>query len=296
MMGAPGPTRSPPARRAPKAPPAPTGTTATPAARAAAADGARQTPFGRVYGQIDSGQGPFTIVGRAPRADENPELSLQREVLRVLFQNNPDRAIEIANDRLKADPSDPVVVSNLYMLANSKSDKALPMLVTLAKTSPDSKVRQDAILFIGQSRMDKDALTDLLVGLVPSMTSDDDSSAVTNALVQVNTPKAVAALSTLASDKSKSEKIRLNAIRGIAQSRNGNRSVLLETIYKGSTDNPRVRRQVIQYLGQSKDPQDVNHPCRRCGKRSRLHGPQRRRHLSGTDQYPRGRQGTGKPP
>src|ERR1019366_4891931 len=82
------------------------------------------------------GQGQFAVAGRGQRPDENPELTLQQEVLRVLFENNPDRAIEIATERLKADPSDPLVVANLYMLANSKSDKALPMLVVLAKTSP----------------------------------------------------------------------------------------------------------------------------------------------------------------
>ena len=68
----------------------------------------------------------------APRTD-NPEVRLQLEVLRVLFENNPDRAIEISTDRLRTDPSDIVVLSSLNMVAQSRSDKAMPLLVTLAK-------------------------------------------------------------------------------------------------------------------------------------------------------------------
>src|SRR5206468_6952658 len=34
----------------------------------------------------------------------DPEVSLKQEILRVLLQNEPDRAIDIAAERLKADP------------------------------------------------------------------------------------------------------------------------------------------------------------------------------------------------
>ena len=57
----------------------------------------------------------------------DPEVSLQQEIMRAVFFNNSDRAIEIATERLKSDPSDPVVLSNLFMVASSLSAKALPM-------------------------------------------------------------------------------------------------------------------------------------------------------------------------
>src|SRR5262249_49307702 len=81
-------------------------------------------------------------IGGSPRPDANPELTLQREALRILFENNPDRAIEIAGERLKNDSKDELVLSSLDLFANSKSDKAFPMLVSLAKTSPDPKARR----------------------------------------------------------------------------------------------------------------------------------------------------------
>src|SRR5204863_460439 len=96
--------------------------------------GQTNTPFGRI---------PTPAGQRGPRPEETPEIRVQREALRVLFEANADRAIEIATDRLKADPTDAVALGNLYMVAQSRSEKALPMLVTLARTSPDSKTRNE---------------------------------------------------------------------------------------------------------------------------------------------------------
>jgi HEAT repeat protein len=200
---------------------------------------------------------PVAIPGRGQRAPVSPEVSFQQEVLRVLFESDPDRAIEIAADRLKAEPTDQVVLGNLYMVANSKSMKALPLLVTLAKTSPDSRTRRDAVSWISRSRGEKDALADILISLVPSMTTDEDSSGITYALSQVNTPKTIDALAGIARDKSKSDRVRNDALNWIAESRVTNRLTLLEDIYKSNMDNPRTRRQIIPYIGRSKDPQAV---------------------------------------
>jgi tetratricopeptide (TPR) repeat protein len=219
------------------------------------------TPAAPVVGVI-SGQVPGTTPtpappGRPAKPEDNPEVRLQLEILRVLFENNADRAIEIATDRLRSDPTDVVVLSSLYMVAQSRSDKAIPMLVTLAKGSPDSRTRRDAIQWIGRSRGEKDALADILVGLVPSMTGEEDSSAIAYALSQVNTPKAYDALATMARDKTKIERLRLDAVRSIGDARLTNRVTLLEDIYKSSMDNVRIRRTVVAYLNHGKEPQVV---------------------------------------
>lgn len=190
---------------------------------------------------------------------ENPELTVEREALRVLFESNPDRATEIASERLKNDPNDELVLSSLNLFANSKSDKAFAMLVSIAKTSPDPKGRRDAVYWISRSRSDnKDAITDLLIGLVPSMTSDEDSNAVLYALSQVNTPKAYDALAGMARDKNRPENVRLAAIQRLGETRLPNRVNLLDDIYKSSSDDVRVRRQVVSVLGRGKEPEVVN--------------------------------------
>jgi HEAT repeat protein len=231
------------------APPAPAPTPAPPPTPAVAPVAVRS---GQVAG-IRS-----TTPRAGSRTEVTPEVSLQREVLRVLFENDPDHAIEIATERLKADPTDPVALGNLHMVANSKSDKALPMLITLAKTSPDSRTRRDAVMWISQSRGDKDQIADILIGLVPSMTADDDSSGITYALSQVNTPKSIDALASIARDKTKSARVRMNALNWITESRVPNRLSLLDDIYKSNMDNAGIRRQIIPFIGRSKDPQAVS--------------------------------------
>jgi HEAT repeat protein len=194
--------------------------------------------------------------GRA-EAEEDPEIRLQQEALRVLFENNADSAIQIATDRLKADPSDLVILSSLNMVANSRSEKALPLLITLAKTAPESRTRRDAINWIGRARGEKDAIADILVGLVPSMTGDEDSSAIAYSLRQLNTPKAFDALAAMAKDRSKQERLRLDAVSSIGDARLTNRVTLLEEIYRASGDNVRIRRRVLDAYARGKEPQVV---------------------------------------
>lgn len=209
--------------------------------------------------------GPGQGIGRAPRTSEyrpgrveinDPEVSLQQEILRALFMNSADRAIEIATERLKSDPSDPVVLSNLNMVASSHSAKALPMLLEIAKGSSNGRARKDAIFWISQSKADRDAVIDVLLGLIPAA-ADEESDAVAFALGQIRSDKAMSALSTIARDKTKSEKARYNAIFWIGQSKTTNRVAMLDEIYKGSMDNQKLRLQVAFALGQSKEPQAV---------------------------------------
>ena len=176
--------------------------------------------------------------------------------MRAMFRNNVGRAIEIAMERLKANMADPVVLSTLNMVATSASAQALPMLLEIAKNSPNAKARKDAIFWISQSRGDKDAIVDTLTGLLPAL-SEEDSDAVTFALSQIRTDKSFNALATIARDKTKPEKARTNALFWIGQSRSTNRVSLLEDIYKNGMDSQQVRQQALYALSQTRDPPEV---------------------------------------
>jgi len=176
--------------------------------------------------------------------------------MRALFHNNVDHAIEIANERLKTNPADPVVMASLHLLASARSAQAMSMLLGIVKNSSNAKARRDAIYWLGQSRGDRDAIVDTLVGLIPSL-AEEDSEAVTFALSQMRTDKSLNALATIARDKNKAEKVRTNAVFWIAQSRVPNRVGLLEDIYKNSMDNSKIRQQVMFGLSQTREPQAV---------------------------------------
>jgi len=198
-------------------------------------------PFGTIFaGQISA----------------DPEVSLQQEVLRAMFHNNGERAMEIVTDRLKSNPGDPVVLSSLNLIASSQSAQALPMLLGIVRNSGNSKARKDAIYWLGQAKGDKDSVVDTLVGLLPSL-PDDDSEAIAYSLSQIRTDKSFNALATIAGDKTKGEKVRNNAVFWIGQSRNANRIGLLQDVYKNSMDNPKMRQQVMFALNQTREPQAV---------------------------------------
>jgi TolA-binding protein len=200
--------------------------------------------------------GSATPFGLFEFQSSDPEVSLQQEIMRAMFRNNVDRAIEIANERLKADPADPVVLSSLNVIASSRSAQAMSMLLGIVRNSPNPKARRDAIFWLGQSRGDNDTIVDTIVSLLPSL-SEDDSEAVAYTLSRIRGDKSLNALAAIARDKSKSEKARTNSIFWIGQTRAANRIGLLEDIYKNSMDNSRIRQQVMYALSRTGEPQAV---------------------------------------
>jgi len=236
-------------RQAPPVPPSPPNAVVQPSPFGVAAPPPPPVPFpfigfGGPFG-IDPGQGNI-----------DPEVSLQQEILRAIFRSNADRAIEIATERLKANPADPVVVSTLNMVATSHSPQALAMLMAIAKSSPNAKARRDAIFWIGHTNGDKDSIVYILAGLLPAMT-DEDSDAVAYTLNQIRTDKAFNTLTLIARDKNRSEKSRGSALYWIGQSRAPNRVSLLDDIYKNAADSSQIRRQALYALSQTRDPQAV---------------------------------------
>jgi HEAT repeat protein len=174
-----------------------------------------------------------------------------------MFRNNADRAIEIATERLKANPADPVVLSSLNAVASSRSEQAMPMLLSIVKTTPNPRARRDAIFWLGQTGADNDAIINTLVGILPSL-NDDDSEAVSYTLSRLRSDKSLNALAAIARDKSKTEKARTDAIRWIGQSPTPNRLNMLNDIYKNSMDNAKIRLQVVYALSRTRDPRAVS--------------------------------------
>jgi tetratricopeptide (TPR) repeat protein len=188
------------------------------------------------------------------RAGEIPdsEISLQQEIMRAMFRVDVNRALEIATERLKSNMADPLVMSTLNMLATSTSAQALPMLVEIAKNSPNAKARKDAIFWMSQAAGDKDSIVDSLVQLSSSNTDDSDS--INFALSQIQAEKAMNALAAIARDRNKPDATRQNALFWLGQSKVQNRIPLLEDIFKNSADTPQMRNHVLFVLSSTRDP------------------------------------------
>ena len=151
----------------------------------------------------------------------DPAIKLQQEVFRTIMRNSPERGLEIATDRLKADPGDPVVIGNLSSIAGSNSPKALPLLVTIAKSSTNQNARREAASAIGRSRNDTNGLT---------------------------------ILEDLYTSSSDNLELRKNIVASIGRSTDPRTIAVLSRIAKSDADDS-VRRTAVQYLGNRKEPE-----------------------------------------
>jgi hypothetical protein len=164
-------------------------------------------------------------------AAANVNASLDQEVLRLIIQKDSDLGIEEARRRLKVNPSDPAVVTNLSTIANSGSAQAVPFLLTLTvNTSITPNTRDQALFWM--NRVDKETMAKAL----PEMLKERGSiPAVAETLTRFNVVE------------------RRSALEQIVKGGGPERIAMLDKLYKGTTNVP-LRSQIIQFVGQITDP------------------------------------------
>jgi HEAT repeat protein len=171
--------------------------------------------------------------------------------------NNPDRGIEVASDRLKADPSDPVVLANLSAIATSPSSKGLPLLISIAKSSPSMKARRDATFWLARSRADKDVLVGTLLEILSGTGDPETENAAASALAEINTPRAMAALTDIARDRNRSTGTRRSALNALARFNLPNGLSTYEELYRNASDSVEMRRTLVNLIGRSTETRTV---------------------------------------
>jgi HEAT repeats len=171
----------------------------------------------------------FRYGGQAETTD--PAVRLQQEVFRTLLRNNPDRALDLAAERLKTDPADAVVLGNLSMIANISSPKALPLLVSIAKSSPNSAARRDATISIARTRGEKDGLT-LLEDLYASSSDNVElRRTVVSSIGRLADPKCIAVLTRIVRSDA-DESVRRTAVQSLGSRKEPEALKALEDLLK----------------------------------------------------------------
>jgi tetratricopeptide (TPR) repeat protein len=186
------------------------------------------------------------VIGPIEMQKIEAQMSVLQEALRIMFRSDVPGAVQIVSDRLKANMADPLVLSSLGMLATTAAPQGLPLLIEIAKNSPNLMARKDAIYWISQGPGDKDATVDTLMVLLPAL-NEDTSNAVPQVLGQMRTDKAFNSLTSLASDRARSRRLREQALVALGQNRDPRAITALENITTGDPD-PRIRTQALQIL------------------------------------------------
>jgi tetratricopeptide (TPR) repeat protein len=158
--------------------------------------------------------------------------SLEQEQLRIIVQSDANKGIAVARERLKVNPSDPVVISNFGTIAVSGSPQAFPFFVVVAGRGPSPHTRDQARFWIGRLKNDNDAVGK---GLVEIVKEKDGVPIVAEVFSHIN-PAAT-----------------LNVLNQIIQVPSVEKLDALEKIYKSATVQP-VRSQIVQSAGSMPEP------------------------------------------
>lgn len=180
--------------------------------------------------RADGTPAPFTFTGTP---------SLESEILRLIIEKDPDRGIEAAKERLKADPSDPAVIANLGLIANSSSAQAMPFLVGIAGSSTSPNAQSQAIFWISRRDGNKDGAGKALVDMLANSRDSETDTIVTEALSRLNTIG------------------RQQAFDRVLEGKFPDRVSIFEKIYR-NTANGQLRTEIAQTAGQVPDAKAVN--------------------------------------
>jgi len=181
----------------------------------------------------------------------NDDCDIKILALQSLFQADEDRAIAVVTDSLKATSTNcPGFQSAAVSLLGSHGGaRAVPILLEIARTSPDLKLRLTAIKRLGEQHSEQ--VTDELIKLYDADQSKDLRAQILRALIEGRTPKGSAKVLEVARSGNDLQ-LRQYAIRFISELRDANSLEELIRIY--DTDKTReIRSQVLRALAERDD-------------------------------------------
>lgn len=173
--------------------------------------------------------------------------------LQSLFQANEDRAINFVSEVLKSnsEASCPgIKAAAVSLLGSHGGARATPILLDIARSQGDLKLRLTAIRRLGEQN--GDAVSDDLVKIYEADRTREIRAQILRALAEMHTPRAQAKLMEIARS-SDDMALRQVAIRYLGEQNDS--ASLDELIRLFDTDRtPEVRSQILRALSEREDP------------------------------------------
>jgi len=204
--------------------------------------------------------------------------------LQSLFQADQERAISIATEALRANPNQcpGFPAAAVSMLGSQGGARAVPLLLDIARSNPDAKLRLTAIKRLGEQRSDQ--ITDELVKLYDADRNKDIRIQILRALAESRTPRGSAKVLEIAR-AGDDLAVRQYAIRFIGELKDAAsleeliriydadktteiRSQILRTL--AERDEARAREKLFQIASQGDTPELRIEAIRRLGGHGRI--------------------------
>jgi len=200
-------------------------------------------------------QAMLVVLGRKDAVDaalDRDDCEIKILALQSLFQADEERAIGIATEALRTNPSrcQGFQAAVLSILGSHGGPRVTPILLEIARNNPDPKLRLTAIRRLGDIKSDQ--VTDELIKIYEADQTKEVRAQVLRALVEGNTPRGAAKVMEIARAGTDIS-ARQYAIRFIAEMNDAASLDALIQIY--DTDKTKeIRAQVIRALADREDP------------------------------------------
>jgi HEAT repeat protein len=175
--------------------------------------------------------------------------------LQSLFQADEERAIGIATEALRANPArcQGFQAAVLSILGSHGGPRVTPILLDIARSNPDLKLRLTAIRRLGEQKSDQ--VTDELIKIYDTDKTKEIRSQVIRALAEREDPRARAKLFEIARTGETPE-LRIEAIRRLGDNSRVTIDELLQ-LYTSET-NVQIKQGLLRAFGDSTDPRAVS--------------------------------------
>ncbi len=195
-----------------------------------------------------SGFDGASIIRQSSRSPMDEKDEIKAIALQSLMQSNPERALPYIADILKNDSkaSPGLKEQAIRLLGQTRGPNSVTMLLDLARSQSDIKLRRSAIYSL--SNVEDEKVFDLLFDLATKSEDAEVSKAALRALSTTRNPKARQRLFDIARSGSK-EEIRVQAVQGLVN--RGDESLVDELVKIYQSDKSlKVRKQAIYALSQ----------------------------------------------
>ncbi|HEY4426497.1 MAG TPA: HEAT repeat domain-containing protein [Pyrinomonadaceae bacterium] len=200
-------------------------------------------------------QAMLVVLGRKDAVDaalDRDDCEIKILALQSLFQADEERAIGIATEALRTNPSrcQGFQAAVLSILGSHGGPRVTPILLDIARNNPDPKLRLTAIRRLGEVKSDQ--VTDELIKIYDADQTKEVRVQVLRALVEGNTPRGAAKVMEIARAGTDIS-ARQYAIRFIAEMNDAASLDALIQIYDADKTKE-IRSQVIRALADREDP------------------------------------------
>ena len=204
-------------------------------------------------------QALLVVLGHKDDVDQalsKDNCEIKMLALQSLFEGDPERAVTIATDAIKANPQTcpGFPAAAVSMLGSYGGARAIPLLVDIARTNGDQKLRLTAIKRLGEQNSDQ--VTDELIKIYDADRTREIRGQILRALVESHTQRGIAKVTEIARTGDDLA-IRQYAIRSIGELEDAASLDELIRIYDADKTKE-IRSQILRALAERDDQRARN--------------------------------------